>query len=104
MLYVFNSFLRHSPRHVPEGNLVCIYLYIYVSKLDYTELLSIGRRIDTETKKMTREKYKKSVESKETKKMKLTKRKCKKKCGRKSRKDGTVPQEIDGGGVQLGVS
>ena len=42
MLYVFNSFLRHSPRHVPEGNLVCIYLYIYVSKLDYTELLSIG--------------------------------------------------------------
>ena len=25
MLYVFISFLRHSPRHVPEGNLVYTY-------------------------------------------------------------------------------
>ena len=23
----FNSFLRHSPRHVPEGNLVCTCIY-----------------------------------------------------------------------------
>ena len=30
MLNAFSSFLRHSPGHIPEGNLVHVYIYMCV--------------------------------------------------------------------------